>query len=145
MATCGETTFDDGGMHKGYRGNDYSWSDGILSSETVIDVSMDINDSSHTLLEDFVKELIAEGIDIVFVKSPVYYEIFDKVENTSVSDSIFSDIATKYTIPILDYYHDSLSYDKSNFYNPSHLNKKGSDIFTIQLASDLVKMGLVRK
>lgn len=137
LSFAGKKTFDDGGMYKGYRGNDYGWTDGLLASNDVYDVSEDIDDSSYTLLESFVSELISDGIYIVFVKSPVYSPLFEKIENIGVSDNIFSKIAETYSIPVLNYYQDSLCNDKSNFYNPSHLNKRGSVEFTLKLANDI--------
>jgi lysophospholipase L1-like esterase len=46
-------------------------------------------------------------------------------------------IATRFSIPYLDYSPDSLMYHKELFYNTTHLNKKGAEIFTRQLAADL--------
>ena len=49
----------------------------------------------------------------------------------------YQSFADKYDFPVLNYTYDSLSYDTDYFYNATHLNKKGAEIFTSQLAMDL--------
>lgn len=131
----GKKDFFDGGMHKGYRGNNYLWERGILSKDTLISFSYD--EESIKQLEMFVKSSIEEGIKIIFVKYPFYAPIRYKFNCINQCDSIFEAISGKYRIPIIDYYYSSISMDSTNYFNPTHLNKKGSDIFTINLCKDL--------
>jgi hypothetical protein len=131
----GEKEFFDGGMHKGYRGNNYLWDSGILSKDTLI--SFSYNEESVKQLDMFVRYSIEEGIKIIFVKYPFYAPIRYKFNCINQSDSIFEAISEKYNIPIIDYYYTSISMDSTNYYNPTHLNKKGSNIFTRNLCRDL--------
>ena len=141
-ACFGKTDFFDGGMHKGYRGNEYGWSRGtILSKDTLVSASIDYE--TVNMLDDFAKRLVDDGIKVVFVKSPVYHPLMEKFTNIEESDSIFAFISKRYNIPILDYYESWINRDSTNFYNPSHLNKKGSELFTFELCKDLDSLGLL--
>ena len=50
---------------------------------------------------------------------------------------MYRDISTKYSIEFYDYSNDSLCFDKKYFYNASHLNNTGAEIFSKTLARDL--------
>jgi hypothetical protein len=136
QAFLGKKEFEDGGLYKGYRGNEYKWNRGSLDSNDSLSVSP-IDSLLLGLLYDFAKQSYEEGIQVFFVKSPVYERLTDKFRNISISDSIFTEVSEKYNCILLDYYYSEISKDSTNFYNPSHLNKKGSEIFTRQLCIDL--------
>lgn len=139
----GETNFLDGGMHKGYRGNEYEWNRGTLSMDTVFTVHID--KQAVMLFDSFSKQLKEDGIEVVYVKSPVYYQLITKIANIGQVDSIFDAISKKYSIPIFDYYYSDISKDSTYFYNPGHLNKKGSELFTTMLCKDLDSLGIIHK
>ena len=143
MAFFGETVFLDGGTYKGYRGNEYGWDGTSLLRDTVYRIS--IEKEPIMMLDSFSKRLKEDGIEVVYVKSPVYFPLRSKFENIKQTDSIFSYIATKYNIPILDYYYSKISMDSMYFYNPGHLNKKGSELFTLELCKDLDSLGIIHK
>ena len=88
---------------------------------------MKIDRSIAALLDGFVKDSAAEGIQVIFVKSPVYRPLLDRFTGIPVTDTLFAAIAGKYQVPVLDYYRAPIGLDSTNFYNSSHLNKKGSD------------------
>lgn len=139
----GRTTFQDGGMHKGYRDNNSQWERGdVLPKDTLVftPFSPDVCGT----LELFTKHSCEEGIQLVFVKSPVYLPLRDKFANIHQSDSAFESIANRYDIPILDYYFSSVCEDTTNFYSPGHLNQKGARAFTIELCHDLDSMGIIK-
>jgi hypothetical protein len=141
MAFLGKTQFLDGGMYKGYRGNEYEWEEGVLPIDTLISASID--KEAAGLLDSFAQRLCNEGVKIVFVKSPVYQPLMEKFENIQESDSVFASISNRYGIPVLSYYYSNICFDKSYFYNPSHLNKKGSEYFTLSLCYDLDSLGVL--
>ena len=142
MAFFGKTQFLDGGMYKGYRGNEYEWEEGrVLPIDTLISASID--KEAAGLLDSFVQRLCNEGVKVVFVKSPVYQPLMEKFENIQESDSVFASISNRYGIPVLSYYYSNICFDKSYFYNPSHLNKKGSEYFTLSLCYDLDSLGVL--
>jgi len=142
-AFFGRRHFDDGGMHKGYRGDNAGWDAGpILHSDSLVAIAVDAR--AVDLLDAFVAKSMVEGTKVVFVKSPVYEPLLSKISNVADSDSVFEKIALKYQIPILDYYHSKVSQDSTNFMTPGHLNKKGSEAFTVQLCHDLDSMQVFR-
>lgn len=142
MAFLGKTQFVDGGMYKGYRGNEYKWEEGsVLPNDTLISASID--KEAAGLLDSFVQRLCNEGVKVVLVKSPVYQPLMEKFVNIQESDSVFASISNRYGIPVLSYYCSNICFDKSYFYNPSHLNKKGSESFTLALCYDLDSLGVL--
>lgn len=138
----GKKNFFDGGMHKGYRGDNTEWKGWpILDSDSMVDIS--VEQRAVMLLDSFAAYTCGESIDLVFVKSPVYEPLLGKISNVDESDSIFEKIAKKYQIPILDYYHSAESRDRAYFMTPGHMNKKGSEVFTVQLCHDLDTLGFL--
>lgn len=132
----GRTKFFDGGMHKGYRGEDRTFDRGtVLPKDTVLTAWAD--KKAVRMLDEFTESLVMDGVKVCFVKSPVYFQLTEKFENVEEIDLIFDTIACKYSVPILDYYNSTVSFDTTNFESPGHLNKKGSEVFTKQLCRDL--------
>lgn len=141
-AFWGKREFPDGNMHKGYRGNVYEWqSPSWLESS----LSYPIDNDLVVLLEKFAKKVTESGIELAFVKYPAYYSWTQRVENIKVTDSIFETIAAEYDVPILDYYYSGICKDSANYYNFSHLNKKGAELFTIKLCQDLDSMCFIKR
>lgn len=72
------------------------------------------------------------------VYAPFYIGATQKMG--SDADSMFAfyqRIADHYGYPVLNYTYDSISYDTLNFYNASHLNRRGAELFSKKLADDL--------
>jgi lysophospholipase L1-like esterase len=80
-----------------------------------------------------------------FVYAPIYIEVTNKLVNKDEMYEAYQTIANKYNIPILDYNYHPISCDSTNFYNATHLNKKGSMLFSTQLAHDLDSLGILHK
>lgn len=139
-AFLGKSEFPDGNMHKGYRGNVLAWQ---APSWLGSSLSYPIDKDMVALLEEFVKDISEFGIELVFVKYPAYYSWTQRVENIKVTDSIFETIAAEYDVPILDYYYSGICKDSANYYNFSHLNNKGSELFTKKLCHDLDSLGIL--
>lgn len=138
----GRRVFADGGMHKGYRGDNTKWDAGpIVHSDTMVEIGAD--QRAVELLDTFAKRMREEGIKLVFVKSPIYSLLLEKISDVWKSDSIFNQIAEQYQVPVLDYYFSSVSSDSTNFMTPGHLNKKGSELFTMELCRDLDSLGVL--
>jgi hypothetical protein len=74
---------------------------------------------------------------LVLVYTPKYIEGQKYIENRSEVMSIYNNFAQKYDLLLLDYSNDEISFDRSLFYNTSHLNKTGANLFTTKLAHDL--------
>ena len=57
---------------------------------------------------------------------------------------MYDTIAQRFNIPILDYNDISMCYDTTYFYNGTHLNKLGAEVFTTKLAHDIDSLGLLK-
>lgn len=130
----------EGGMQKGYLGVNYHWSRSSLDLDTVFSATKDIDMAKA--MDAFISELIADNIKVILIKSPVYIPLREKFINIDFSDSVYNSISEKYNISIFDFYFDEMSSDSTNFYNPSHLNKKGSEIFTKKLCDSIIERRL---
>lgn len=71
--------------------------------------------------------------------SPMYYGAKEKCTQLELMYTTYKRLSQKYNIPLLDYTFSEISKDTTNFYNATHLNKKGSELFSKELANDLKK------
>lgn len=92
----------------------------------------------------YIEELKQQGTKIVFVLSPLYYEAQEKYEGRELVLAIYDSIAEKYDIPVLNYLESPINYDAAYFGDPTHLNARGADTFTRQLAHDLDSIGFIQ-
>ena len=96
-----------------------------------------IDSASVELYSQFIAECKQQNITLVMVYSPEYIEGQNYVLNRDEIMAVYTSIAQKHAIPFLDYSNDSLCFDKAYFYNASHLNALGSELFTKTLAHDI--------
>ena len=99
-----------------------------------------LDSNSILLLEKFILECKDLNIDLVFVYTPEYIDGQRFVKNRKEVLNIFKEFSITYNLKFLDYSHDSICLNKNLFYNASHLNKKGADVFSKKFASDLKKI-----
>lgn len=137
-AFLGNSDFQDGGMHKGFRGNNSSWTSKRIPDKVYDTIDMKLVDE----LERFAENCDREKIKLVFVKYPMYYSILEHIGNLGESDSIFGTVSGRYNMPILDFYYSNISKDSTNYYNYGHLNSKGAELFTIELCRRLDSIGI---
>lgn len=77
---------------------------------------------------DFCKK---ESIKVFMIWSPQYFEVQNfKNNQRHYVDSLLVSVSRQYNISYTNFSNDSLVYDKTNFYNHSHLNKKGAELFS---------------
>lgn len=136
----GKKDLIEGGMYKGYKGCEYAWERRSLDKDTLYSASIDTI-ASH-VMNNFIEQLISDSISVILVKSPVFLPLRDKFYNIEFSDSVYESYAQKYDIPILDFYYDELCADSTCFKDPSHLNKKGSEVFTRKLCEAIIEQNL---
>ncbi len=97
------------------------------------------------LFEVFIQECKDNNIKLVVVFSPFYIE-GQKIEvNFDIIMQFYRELMKKHNIPFYDYSKIPINYSTEYFYNMMHLNKKGSEIFTRQLASDLKRDSIFSK
>ena len=129
-------------LYKGYYGIDRKYNGSQLREikilESLLDSTMIIK------FDKFCADIKADSISMCFVYAPVYIEATNKLVNKDDMYKAYQTIANKYNIPILDYNYHPISCDSTNFYNATHLNKKGSILFSTQLAHDLDSLGILQ-
>lgn len=123
---------------KGYKGMDRIWnSDLDEAKENIKSLNINIDQKSLKLFEQFIKECISTNTMLILVYTPEYIEGQNFVSNRKEVIDIYANLAKKYNILFLDYSGDNMCKNKNLFYNSSHLNKEGAEIFSKKLAKDL--------
>lgn len=122
----------------GFLGMDREWNndlDKAKKNKATYEVKLD--STSIKLFEKFINECKINNIELIFVYTPEYIDGQKYVANRNDIIQMYRDISTKYSIEFYDYSNDSLCFDKKYFYNASHLNNTGAEIFSKTLARDL--------
>lgn len=137
-----EFTTYDFPVKKGYFGEDNKW-DGSKLKETEPYIQ-EIDTNSLKMFIDYIEGLQEENIKLILVFAPIYKEGLSKVLNVEEIHGLYYDLANKYNLSILDYANCWLSQDTTYFYNATHLNKQGAELFSTKLAHDLDSLGFIR-
>lgn len=143
-----ESLFRDNKQHhfeyliKGYCGRDYLWDGSVLA--TMDTLSFECNTVALSLFTDFIEKELSAGVEVLLVFSPIYQEVQDKLANLDEMYALYDSIANLYTLPILNYHTIDFKGDTSYFYNGTHLNRKGAEVFTTKLAHDIDSLGLLK-
>ena len=122
---------------KGYKGNDMSWNNDLEKARTKKGKYQAYVDSTALELYcKWIEECKEKNISIVMVYSPEYVAGQQFIENREKVIDVYKEISNRYGILFLDYSNDSISYNRDYFYNSTHLNKTGSQIFTEKFVDD---------
>lgn len=129
-------------LYKGFEGKDRDW-DGskFLEVETI---HFGKNQTTERMFDAFLGQLKKQNIKVVFVGAPIYIGLTNKVDNLPEFYETFQYYSDKHQIPMLDYTYYYLSYDTAYFYNATHLNKTGAELFTTKLCHDVDSLGLLK-
>lgn len=125
-----------GNIDHGYIATDKVWDGTAFRAIDTLDFT--VNDEAVEIFDRYLQRCKQEGIEVVMVFAPFYIGATEKMG--SDADSMFAlyqGFADKYGYPVLNYTYDSVSYDTLNFYNASHLNRRGAEQFSLKLAQDL--------
>ena len=128
---------------KGYYGHDWSWQ--FLNRRDNQDLYKCAYDSAMIVtFGDFIAREQEHGVKFLFVYAPMFHTITMNNPDIPKMYAMYSDIASQFDIPILDYNYDLLCQDSAYFFNKMHLNKAGAEIFTTKLAHDIDSLGLLK-
>lgn len=127
---------------KGYLGEDNKW-DGSKLNETEPYIQ-EVDTNSLKMFIDYIEGLQEENIKLILVFAPIYKDGLSKVLNLEEIHGLYYDLANKYNLPILDYANCWLSQDTTYFYNATHLNKQGAELFSTKLAHDIDSLGIIQ-
>ena len=124
--------------NKGYKGMERQWNNDLAKAKLEKKhYSIKIDSNTISLFNKFLSECKLNDITVILVYTPEYIDGQNFVKNREEIIKIYNDYSNKYDLLFLDYSDDYLCAQKEYFYNASHLNKKGSEIFTRKLAHDL--------
>lgn len=133
--TFGKKHFEDDGVYKGHRGNEYSWERASLN--TMDSVTIDYYQEVAESFIQFIEKRKEEGQVVILAKSPVYHELQERFSNCKEMCGLYDSIAKVVGATLLDYWNHPIIQDSTYFYNSTHLNKVGADLFSEQVAKDI--------
>ena len=125
--------------YKGYEPRTYPWDSSFyeFKEHNPNGKRMKIDAEMVQQFNDYLGWCRANDIKVVLFMAPTYYESVSYILNFSEVQEIVTDCAKKHRLLLLDYTADSLSMNRGYFYNSQHLNKKGAELFSVQLANDI--------
>lgn len=122
--------------NNGFKGIESNW-DKDKAKLKKNNYSIVIDPNSIDLFEQFLIECKANNTNIILVYTPEHIEGQKFVKNRQQIIDVFSDFSEQYNLLFLDYSDDKMCENKEFFYNASHLNKKGAELFTSKLSHDI--------
>lgn len=123
---------------KGYLGVHKTWTNELAAAKSKMDqYTIAIDSASVALFDAFLLECKNNNIGVSLVYTPEHIQGQQFVKNRAEVIQLFQNFAAKYDVQFLDYSNDALCQDTSNFYNATHLNHTGSQLFTKKLGQDL--------
>jgi hypothetical protein len=128
--------------YKGYKAHALKWDGTEFAKLDGLEFSP--NQDLVDVFDNFMKELKEEDIKVILVSSPIYKGVTEITVNLSEFYDFRQQFSEKYNVPILDYINDSICNDTAYFYNATHLNKTGAELFTTKLCHDLDSLGLLK-
>ena len=134
-STFGKEHFEDDGVYKGHRGNEYPWDRASLN--TMDSVTIEFYPDEVESFIQFIETRKADGQEVLLVMSPVYHELQEQFTNRDAMCASYDSIATIAGIKLINYWNHPMVQDSTYFYNSTHLNKQGADLISEKLAYDL--------
>jgi hypothetical protein len=125
--------------YKGYEGLDETWDDSFdnFVANNPNGIKRVIDNETLKEFVEYIKFCKANNINLIFVYAPEYFEAQKITKNRAEIVQLYKNFASNYNLTFIDYSNDSICLDKNYFVNSQHLNKKGAELFSTQLAIDL--------
>ena len=120
--------------NRGFAGMNKTWNadlDNAMAKDSNFHVNLDT--ASLNLFEQFIGQCRELNIELVLVYTPEYIGGQSFVKNRSDIIKLYNCIAEKHQIPFIDFSNDEICSNRSYFYNSTHLNSIGADLFTRKL------------
>ncbi|GAA4462586.1 hypothetical protein GCM10023093_09470 [Nemorincola caseinilytica] len=125
--------------YKGYEGRLLTWDNAFdeMVRQNPNGMSLAIEPEAIALLNEYVQFCKDNGVRLILVYSPCYYEATAFIKNMDQVMGVLRDMSVKYEVPLLDHTHTYIDSNKAYFYNSQHLNKQGSELFSRMLAQQI--------
>jgi len=125
----------------GYRGMDKTWTNDFdKAKKKMSSYKIKIDPETLKLFELFLTECSKKEIKVTLVYTPEYIEGQHFIEDRNQVIDIFKSLANKYKINFIDFSQNAICLNKDLFYNTTHLNKTGSELFSRLLVHDLLEL-----
>jgi hypothetical protein len=129
---------------KGYEPQDLEWNNDFDKAKKKIKFyNIQTDSATIYLFEKYLQECKQNKIKIIFVYTPEFIEGQEFVKNRGEIISLYTKYSKKYDIPFYNFSNDSLVFQRKYFYNSSHLNKTGVQIFTNELIYKLKNANII--
>lgn len=138
----GKQSFENDGVYKGHRGNEYAWDRASLN--TLASVQLPFDTEAARSIVQFIEDRKAEGQTVVLVKVPIYHELQERFTNRDEMNIRYDSIAKETGVTLLDYWNHPIVQDSAYFYNSTHLNKCGANLISERLAYDLDSLDILK-
>ena len=77
---------------------------------------------------------------MILVYSPIYIEGQNFIKNHQEIIELYQSFADKYSFKFINFLTDIICLDKKYFYNATHLNKLGAELFSHKLSTLLLEL-----
>jgi hypothetical protein len=126
------------GRVDGFLGTDKKWNNDFEKAKKKMkNFSISIDKNILIRFDNFLLDCKNKNIKVYFVYSPEYVEGQRFVLNRNELINCLHSLANKHKIPFLNYSNDEICLNKKYFYNTTHLNSIGADLFSKKMCSDL--------
>jgi hypothetical protein len=131
----------------GYCPQDKVWNDDFAKFHALHPNGLDypVDPKGVSVMREILDLCRQEGIKIILVYSPEYIEGQRLTRNRPQILSGLQSLAEEFRAPFWDYSQEPISCERTNFYNSSHLNRKGATAFSELLGTRLVREFGVRQ
>lgn len=122
---------------KGYRGEKRIWDGRAFAQLDKWRFTYDV--VRVAMLDEELAFCQQNGIQVIMVFAPVYVGAVEKMPETdyNLMMQVYNGLSEKYNVPFLNFLDDGLCQDTAYFYNATHMNKLGAELFSRQLADSL--------
>jgi hypothetical protein len=105
-----------------------------LKTENPEGETIKLNQEVVQLMDKFTDKLADDSIKHIIIYAPEYSEFHQYIKNRDSISNIYEAIASKHNSTyFIDFKDSAICHNKSLFYNPTHLNKNGAEIFSASI------------
>lgn len=131
--------YDTTSKYKGYQGNDYAWNKDFESFKERFPkgATYRFDKELKRQFEEYLTFCKRENIKVILVYAPEYHEVQSYYKNKSELINLCQKSVKEYGCHFLDYSKNLLCYDRKYFYNSQHMNRKGAELFSLDLGKKI--------
>lgn len=121
---------------RGYLSQNITWNDSFDKFRKQYPQGRHVSVDSEVAaqFEAYLAGAKQEGIRVLLVYAPEYYEVNPYLRNKPEIIRMYRELADRYDVPFYDFSGHYLSMDKRYMYDSQHLNRKGAELFTEEIA-----------